>query len=443
MSQLHGADAAIGDLADRASQFIRERLASAPLGRTASRADLEPALAGSISESGLGADRAWQLFSESVLANTVGIDSERFLAFIPVSPSAAAAWMDAIVGATSMPAESWLEAAGAVAAENNVLQLLCNLAGMPAGSGGCFMSGGSIGNLSALAVARDQQPQRRVVAIADTAHASVLNTLHLLGLEPLTVTTAEDGRFRADALRRAARGRSDIGTVVAAAGSTNAGLIDDLDGLADVAAELGAWFHVDAAYGGAAMFLPEFADKLRGLGRADSFILDPHKWLFAPSGSCALIYRDPSLARAVHTQHGPYIDVFRAVGDEWNPSDFGFQLTRRASGLPLWFSLVVHGTDAFATAIRAAIDLARVAADALRRVPNVSLVMEPELSVVLFRRDGWARDEWRRWARQLLDEGTAFVAPTTWRGEAVGRLVFMHPLTPHELIGKITSSLHR
>jgi glutamate/tyrosine decarboxylase-like PLP-dependent enzyme len=229
--------------------------------------------------------------------------------------------------------------------------------------------------------------------------------------------------------------------VVAAAGSTNAGLIDDLDGLADVAEELGAWFHVDGAYGGAALFLPEFAARLRGIGRSDSFIVDPHKWLFAPYGSCALIYRNPGLARAVHTQQGPYIDVLRVGGDEWNPSDLGFQLTRRASGLPLWFALVVHGTEAFSAAVRAGIDLARQAADVLRRAPGVSLVMEPELSVVLFRRDGWGSTEWSSWARRLLNDGIAFVAPTTWRGEAVGRLVFMHPLTSHERIGKIASSL--
>ena len=437
---LHGPDA-IGDLGRRAAEFVTERLRGAPLGRTATRGEMNVALAGSITAGGLGLDAAWTALTETVMANTIGIDSERFLAFIPSSPGAAAAWVDAIVGATCVPAESWIEAAGAVAAENQVLRLLADLAGMPATAGGCFMSGGSIGNLSALAVARDNRRGRPVVAVADTAHASVSNTLHLLSMPSVGIATDADGRFTADALRDAIAGRDDVGVVVASAGSTNGGVIDDLDGLADVAAEIGAWFHVDAAYGGATLMLPEMRSRLSGIGRADSFIVDPHKWLFAPSGSCALVYRDPELARAVHTQHGPYIDIFRDGGDEWNPADYGYQLTRRASGLPLWFSLVLHGTDAMATAVRRGIELAAYAADAIRAAgPTLSLVVEPELSVVLFRRDGWGRHEWRVWARRLLDDGIAFVAPTTWRGEPVGRLVFMHPRTPTALVDEILAT---
>ena len=443
MTRLHGPDAAVGDLAERAAGFIAARLAGgAPLGRSATAAETAAALDGAITESGCGVERAWELLTDGVLANTVGIDSERFLAFIPVSPSASAAWADAIVGATSVAAESWLEAAGAVAAENQVLQLFASAAGMPSRAGGCFMSGGSIGNLSALAVARDQQPQRRVVAVADTAHASIHNTLHLLGLGSLIVPTGPDGRMHGLAVAEAVAGRDDVSVVVASAGSTNGGVIDDLDGIADVATSIGAWFHVDGAYGAATLLLNEFADRLSGISRTDSFIVDPHKWLFAPSGSCALIYRNPELARAVHTQHGPYIDVLRVDGDEWNPSDFGYQLTRRASGLPLWFSLVLHGTAAMADAVRRGIELAAYTAEAIRRKRGpVSLVLEPELSVVLFRREGWDRAAWASWARRLLADGVAFVAPTTWRGEPVGRLVFMHPLTPTALIDEILATL--
>ncbi|MCU1400375.1 MAG: Glutamate decarboxylase [Acidimicrobiales bacterium] len=442
MGALHGPGAEIGDLAGRVNRFITDRFAGAPLGRTAAADEMRLALDAAITAKGLGIARAWDVFANGVMANTVGIDSERFLAFIPVSPAPAAAWIDAIVGATSVPAESWIEASGAVAAENQVLTMLASLAGMPTGAGGCFMSGGSIGNLSALAVGRDQRPTQRLVAVADTAHASVHNTLHLLGLQALTVPTGEDGRFTGAALAEVIGGRDDIGIVVASAGSTNAGLIDDLDGLADVAERIGAWFHVDGAYGAATLLLPEFADRLRGIGRADSFIVDPHKWLFAPAGSCAVLYREPALAGAVHTQHGPYIDVFRQNGDEWNPSDYGYQLTRRASGLPLWFALVLHGTDAFAAAVRRGVELARIASTAFDSAgPHVSTVIEPELSVVLFRRLGWDRERWVRWARELLDDGVAFVAPTTWRGEPVGRLVFMHPLTPTTVIDEIVASL--
>ena len=440
-SPLHGPLAGAADLV---VAHVEGRLSDgAPIGRTATVAEIAALLPPGVPASGRGLATAWTDFRRAVDANTVGLDSDRFLAFVPMAPSNAAIWMDAVVGASSYSAESWLEAAGAVAAENQVLAWMADLAGMPAGAGGCFMSGGSIGNLSALAVARDRRPGRRRVAVADTAHASIANALHLLGLEPLVVPTDDDARFTAVALREAL-GNTDpatVGTIVASAGSTNAGVIDDLTGLAEEAAALDAWFHVDGAYGGAGLLVPELRDSFEGLGRADSFIVDPHKWLFATSGSCALVYRDPALARVVHTQHGPYIDIIRADDGVDNPSDLGFQLTRRASGLPFWFSLMVHGSDAHAAGVRRGIELARFAARLVDTAPRASLVLEPTLSVVLFRRDGWGAAEWAAWARRLLDEQIAFVAPMTWRGEPVGRLVFLHPDTSEETVEQVVRSL--
>ncbi|MEO8267662.1 MAG: pyridoxal-dependent decarboxylase [Ilumatobacteraceae bacterium] len=441
MTGLHGADSAVGDLGDRAVEWIRQRLATSPVGVIGDKPSLDVALAGSINDAGLGLDHAWQQFAEVVAPNNIGLDSERFLAFIPLSPSVASVWMDTIVSAANFSAESWLEGAGAVAAENQVIDMLCRAAGMPPGAAGCFMSGGSIGNLSALAVGRQRALGRRVVAVADTAHASVDNALHLLGLEPLVVPTGPDCRLTGDALRAAIGDRRDVGIIVAAGGSTNAGVIDDLGGCADVAAEIGAWFHVDGAYGLAALLLPELRNRFAGLERADSFIVDPHKWLFATAGSCALVYREPALARQVHTQHGPYIDVLRTGDDAYNPCDLGYQLTRRASGLPIWFALAMHGIDAHRVAIRTGIDLASAMAAAIDAEPLTELILRPELGVVLFRRSGWGATEWKRWATELLRAGTAFVAPSTYKGEPVGRLVFMHPRTPASIIDELMVSL--
>ncbi|MEK7423454.1 MAG: pyridoxal-dependent decarboxylase [Actinomycetota bacterium] len=438
---MHGPDSGVGDLAARAAAFIVDRLAGTGVGVVGDKAVLDEQLAGSITAGGLGLDDAWSVFADVVTPNNVGLDSDRFLAFIPLSPSAAAVWMDAMVGAANFSAESWLEGAGAVAAENQVIDLLCRSAGMPPDAGGCFMSGGSIGNLSALAVARHRAGGRPTVAVADTAHASIDNALHLLGLEPLVVPTGAGCRLTGAALRQATRGRDDVGIIVASGGSTNAGVVDDLAGCADVAADLQAWLHVDGAYGLAALLLPELRGRFSGIERADSFIIDPHKWLFAPAGSCALVYRRPDLARQVHTQHGPYVDVLRTGDDAYNPSDLGYQLTRRASGLPVWFSLALHGVDAHREAIRVGITMASAMADALDASPLTELVMHPELGVVLFRRHGWGASEWREWARGLLHAGVAFVAPSTYKGEPVGRLVFMHPRTPPSIVDELMLSL--
>lgn len=438
---LHGADAAVGDLEQRVLSWMRDRLAGSSVGVIGDKRWLDGNLAGSITEGGLGLDGAWRAFTEVLAPNNIGLDSERFLAFIPLSPSVAGVWMDAICGTANFSAESWLEGAGAVAAENQVLQLLIDTAGMATGAAGCFMSGGSIGNLSALAVARDQAEGRRAVIVADTAHASVANALRLLGMEPLHVATGPESRLTADAIHTAIGDRRDVAAVVAAGGSTNAGVVDDLAGCADVAEELGAWLHVDGAYGLTAMLLPEMRPRFAGIERADSFIVDPHKWLFAPAGSCALVYQRPWLARATHTQHGPYIDVLRTDDDAYNPCDLGYQLTRRASGLPIWFALALHGIEAHRAAIRHGLLLAQRMADALDANETTELVMEPELGVVLFRRDGWGRDEWAEWAAALLRDQVAFVAPTTFRGEPMGRLVFMHPRTPLTIVDELMASL--
>ena len=133
--------------------------------------------------------------------------------------------------------------------------------------------------------------------------------------------------------------------MVATAGTTNAGLVDDLTAAADAAAELGVWCHVDGAYGLAALAAPSARPRFAGIERADSFVVDPHKWLFAPFDCAALVYREPAVARAAHTQHAEYLEVLSG-GRAWNPSDYAFHLTRRARGLPFWFSLATYGTRA-------------------------------------------------------------------------------------------------
>jgi glutamate/tyrosine decarboxylase-like PLP-dependent enzyme len=442
---LHGPDAEIGDLPDRVRRLIDARLQhGVELGRTTPPDRLLPLFDGAITAEGLGVEAAWALFETAVVPHTVALDGPRYLAFIPMSPAAAAVWMDAVVGATSFSAESWLEASGAVAAENQAIDWLRQLAGMPTTAGGAFCSGGSIGNLSAMAVARDHASGRRLCAVADTAHASVDNSLRLLGMDALVVPTAADGRFTGAALAAAlagSGGAGDLALVVASSGSTNAGVVDDLRGLADVAHTHDAWLHVDGAYGGAALLLDERRDLFDGLGEADSLIVDPHKWFFCTAGTCAVLYRQPRMAAHTHTQHGPYIDVLHTGEEAWNPSDYAYQLTRRPSGLPFWFTLLVHGTEAMTEAVRASLHTTQYAVEQLRSISDVEIVLEPDLTVLLFRKAGWDRARWRAWASDLLERQVAFVAPTTWKGETVGRLVFLHPLTTDGIVDEVLATL--
>ena len=150
-----------------------------------------------------------------------------------------------------------------------------------------------------------------------------------------------------------------------------------------------------------------------------------------------MLYRDPALARSVHKQDAGYLDVIHEQPGEWNPTDYAYHLTRRARGLPLWFSLCVHGVRAYSDAIEAAIDLARQTATEIRRREYLELIREPDLSVVLFRRAGWQAADYTAWADALLDEQVAFLPPTVWEGETVARFAFLHPHTSMALVTEV------
>ena len=201
-----------------------------------------------------------------------------------------------------------------------------------------------------------------------------------------------------------------------------------------------------AAYGGAALAAPSARHQFAGVEAADSFIVDPHKWLFAPFDSCALLYRDPEIGRRAHTQHAEYLDVLHADhgdgdGPEWNASDFAHHLSRRARGLPLWFSLATHGTDAYAEAIETTLRVAREGAALVRAAPHLELLVEPELSIVLFRRVGWAAATYQAWSDEQLATEQSFVTPTAWNGETVLRWCIVNPLTTVDDLAAIVDSL--
>ena len=180
--------------------------------------------------------------------------------------------------------------------------------------------------------------------------------------------------------------------------------------------------------------------KYAGIERCNSFIVDPHKWLFAPFDCCALIYRDPVKGRAAHTQHATYLDVLTDSA-EWNPSDFSIGLTRRARGLPFWFSLAVNGTDKYTEAIEHTLDIARFANAEITERPYLELVREGSLTVVVFRRLGWTAQDYQRWSDDLLKQEIGFVVPTSHEGETLARFAIVNPLTSEDDITEILDTM--
>ena len=410
--------------------------------------ELDAAIKGLLGDEPHNPDQVLGAYTSVMAPAVISADSPRYLGFIPAAPTKAALLFDMLISCASIQGISWLEAAGAIHAENLVLRLIADRAGLPAAAGGCFVSGGSAGNLSALVVAREVakrkagdagRGRRFRIAVSTDAHSSIVNTMRILEMDPLTVAT-DDHRLTGAALRAAIEADGDpssLAAVVATAGTTNAGIIDDLAGAAAVAREHGLWFHVDGAYGGAGLFAPSVRAAYDGIEHADSFVVDPHKWLFAPFDCAALLYRDPALARSVHKQDASYLDVIHDRPGEWNPTDYAYHLTRRARGLPLWFSLSVYGVGAYTDAIETGIRLAKETAAEITTRDHLQLIREPDLGIVLFRRRGWSPAQYTQWADQLLHDQVAFIPPSAWEGETVARFAFLHPHTSMDLVRQI------
>jgi glutamate/tyrosine decarboxylase-like PLP-dependent enzyme len=427
----------------RVVEHISWRVGREPtvLGRTARPEEMRAALAHTLTEEGLGLAPAVEVLTSTVLPACLATDHPGYLAFVPGAPTEASVLADMVLSAEAVYGGSWLEASGAVEAENQALRWIADLAGLPAQAGGCFVQGGTIGNLSALVAARHAavaagriraEAGRPAIVCATTAHSSVGAAARVMGVDLLAAAVAEGEALHGGHVEEVlAANPHRVFAVVGTAGTTNLGLVDDLDGIGEACARHGVWFHVDGAYGLAALAAPSARPRFAGVERADSLIVDPHKWLFAPYDSCALVYRDAETGRRAHGHDAAYLEPLAEAGG-WNPSDYAIHLTRRPRGLPFWFSLVAYGTRAYAEAIERTLSVAREAAALVASRPELELIVEPHLSVVPFRRLGWGEAEYRRWSAGLLDAGLGLVVPTRHEGRPAARLCVVNPTTTRE-----------
>ncbi len=428
-----------------------------PLGFPMQEEELLATIGETITPKGIGGERAFEMFRETLIKSSVSIDHPRHLAFVPASPTRAAVMFDLVTSASSVHGAFWLEGAGCIFAENQAMKWLVSLTGLPDGAFGVFTSGGTAANLSAMVAAREawraKDPSKRstrgLILAAISAHSSVRSMAKVIDADIISVQTED--KFDAAQLRAALDSlsptdRERLFAVIATGGTTNAGIVDDLDGIGRICRREGLWYHVDAAYGGGALASRRVRKLFKGIEKADSITIDPHKWLFSPYDCGAVIYRNPELARAAHSQEGSYLDIFSDPGAKgFNPSDYQIQLTRRVRGLPLWFSLAMHGTDRYEKAINRGIELAQIAGNLIRRSPHAQLVRDPSLSCVLFRRIGWNAENYRDWTYRNHKSGYALVAPTKVRHgsetETVARFCFINPDTTEDDIAGILETM--
>lgn len=336
------------------------------------------------------------LFFNRVVPQSINTASPGFVAYIPGGGLFQTAVADLIAESVNRYTTVYATAPALARLEANVVSWLCRIAGYPAEARGVLTSGGSLASLVGLFTARRERlPEDFLSGIlyaSDQVHHAITKGALVVGFPEANVRSIPvDDRFRIrlDALEAAIeedrrRGLTPF-LVVGNAGTTNTGAVDPLDELADLAARHGLWLHVDAAYGGFFLLTEEGRRILKGIERADSIVLDPHKGLFLPYGTGALLVRDGQALKRAHGLAADYMPHLQSDPDLVDFCEYSPELSRSYRGLRVWLPVKLHGIGAFRTTLEEKLSLARLAADRLRQIPGIEIVAEPQLSLLAFR----------------------------------------------------------
>ncbi len=381
-------------------------------------------------------------------------DHPGYFAFVPSFTTWPAALAELTAAAANPYCGAWMESAGAAQVELEVIDWFRMWLGMPAGTAGVLVTGGSAANLTALLVAREAAggpSDNSVVYLSDQAHSSLARTARAMGLRPQQVRVLPtDDRWRLGPETVAAAVHADrrAGRIpfalCASAGSTNTGAVDPLHDLADACAAEGLWLHVDAAYGGFAALTSQGRAVLAGIERADSVTLDPHKWLFQPMECGSVLIRDGARLERTFAIHPDYLDGNAAHSDgEVNFADRGLQLSRGFRALKIWMSVQTFGLAAFRAAIQRNLELAEFAEAAVRGHAGLTVMAPATLGIVCFRREwpGCDEAETERRGIALIDAlertGAALVSSTRLAGRHAIRLCVLNPTSTEDDVRRV------
>ncbi len=371
-------------------------LPSQPMHATRGGKRLARSLREGLPERGMPYEKLLSFLFGRIIPHSLNTASPGYLAYVPGGGLFHAAVADLIADATNRYVGVFLAAPGLVQLETNVITWFASMLGMPEKSGGILTTGGSLANFGAVVTARRERLPTDflsgVIYTSEEAHHSVLKAALLAGFPAARVRmlpSDERFRLRAEAVAEAVRADRRAGLspfmLVASAGATSTGAVDELAALADVAQRETLWFHVDAAYGGFFALTARGKEALAGIERADSITLDPHKGLFLPYGTGCLLVRDRNALRRAHAVEASYLPPMQEDEDLVDFCELGPELSRDARGLRVWLPLKMHGAGVFRAALDEKLDLARRAAEALRALPEVEIVTEPVLSLLAFR----------------------------------------------------------
>jgi aromatic-L-amino-acid decarboxylase len=385
-----------------------------------------------------------------------------YLAFIPGGGIFPAALADFISNTVNRFTGVWQAAPALLQLEANALNWLRDWMGFPETTRGLFTTGGSMATFNAILCARERHLgadiRRGVLYTSDQAHHSVLKSAKLAGIMPDRVRAIPcDEQYRlpvrdlAAAILADRRGGLTPFAIVSSAGTTNTGAVDPLEDIADLCAAEHLWHHVDGAYGAFFYLCAEMRDVLRGLPRADSLTLDPHKGMFLPYGTGALLVRDGAWLRAAHEATADYLPPMPHPSEFYDPSQHGPELSRGFPGLRVWLSIKMFGAAAFRSAIAEKRALTLAAAGRVAALPHVIIDAPPELSLFAFHLTwpGASRDEEDRATRALMEEttrrGRVMVTGAVARGRYLGRVCVLsfrtHEDTIDQLVEDMASSI--
>jgi aromatic-L-amino-acid decarboxylase len=379
--------------------WIVERLSTlreSSLGRELPREETEKLLREPMPELPSAFSDVFRQYTSHVAPDSIALDHPRFFAFIPSAPNFVSILADALVAGTNVFAGTWLESSGPSQVELVVMDWFKQMLGLPQEAAGLLVSGGSVANLTALAVARraqlDDQTPGAVVYLSNQTHASIDRALRILGFPAVQVRRIPtDSLFRVDVQALAEQIRRDRAaglrpfTAIANAGTTNTGAIDPLLEVARIASENSLWFHVDAAYGGFAALTERGRRLLEGIELADSVVLDPHKWFYCPFEAGCVLVRKGRLMRETFRILPEYMHDVAREEREVNFCDYGIQLTRSFRALKVWMALKTYGAQRFREVIEQCLDLTEYAVALFGQSPQFEIVTPPSLGVFTFR----------------------------------------------------------
>ncbi len=423
--------------------WAKERTVSGsdPKTTALSAKELRDKVGQTITEDGLGPKKALDIF-DTLNKATRSADDPMNFAYIPCAPTKAAVAFDEVVSAANVFGGIWECGAGAIYAENQVVDWIKKNLCWPDEAIGTFVSGGTHGNLSALPCARDNAKNKwkeedrypngrpndgyKLIISKDT-HSSVKTIAKVLDVDVLVAETDKNGVMSGKTVEKLIKENEGVFAVVATTGTTNTGSIDHIESISKVCQKYDIWLHIDGAYGGAGILAPSVRDLYKGIENADSFIVDPHKWLFAPYDCCCLVYRSPKNVYNTFSQHAEYLEG--VDHSQSNPSDMAIHLSRRTRGLPLWYSLVTYGSKKYTEAVELCIENAKKCAQAIKNTEHLELVMEPTLSIVVFKRKDWEIEDYASWSNDLALDGKLLCIPSSINGEIILRLAFLNPNT--------------